>query len=70
MICPFFRSKIESVRSFSKKVVMGAFGDGNFSSSIAALTSLLSEFLESQVKSSQVPNPLADGSGLGIGDPV
>ena len=63
MIYPFFRSKIESVRSFSKKkVVMGAFGDGNFSSSIAALTSLLSEFLEnqvksSQVKSSQVPKP-------------
>ena len=34
---------------------MGAFGDRNFSSSIAALTSLLSEFVESQVKSSQVP---------------
>ena len=40
-----------------EKVVMGAFGDGNFSSSKAALTSLLSAFVESQVKSSQVAQP-------------
>ena len=70
MICPFSVEDWKCLQFQQKKVVMGTFGDGNFSSSIAALTSLLSEFLESQVKSSQVPNPLADGSGLGIGDPV
>ena len=54
----------------AKKVVMGAFGDGNFSSSIAALTSLLSEFMESQVKSSQVPQPTCWWKWVGERDPV